>query len=193
MHRREPLQEGHQRSVLKEALETLIADMDKMYIWSGDEYAGGDPALPIHINFLLDEFKNIGEIPNFLTILATSRKYRIGSHVVIQGIDQLKTMYKENEWGIVPDNCDTTLFLGVPDIDVEDKEYIQKALGKTTILQKSTSSSKTGVSTSYTPTQVVMSFMQNQPEAKTKGIIMALAGIVMTALKSILQSIGVVA
>lgn len=41
--------------------------------------------------------------------------------------------------------------------------------------------------------EVVMSFMQNQPEAKTKGIIMALAGIVMTALKSILQSIGVVA
>lgn len=39
---------------------------------------------------------------------------------------------------------------------------------------------------------VVMSFMQQQPEAKTKGIIMALAGIVMTALKSILISIGVV-
>lgn len=140
--------------VLRSSLEKLIKDIDKMYIWAGDEYAGGDPSLPIHINFLLDEFKNIGEIPNFLTILATSRKYRIGSHVVIQGIDQLKTMYKENEWGIIPDNCDTTLFLGVPDIDVEDKEYIQKALGKTTILQKSTSSSKTGVSTSYTPTQV---------------------------------------
>lgn len=39
---------------------------------------------------------------------------------------------------------------------------------------------------------VVMSFMQQQPEAKTKGIIMALAGIVMTALKSILISLGVV-
>ena len=40
--------------------------------------------------------------------------------------------------------------------------------------------------------EVVMSFMQNQPEAKTKGIIMALAGIVMTALKSILKSLGVI-
>ena len=144
----------YKSSVLKEPMEKLIEDLDKMYIWSGDEYAGGDPSLPIHINFLLDEFKNIGEIPNFLTILATSRKYRIGSHVVIQGIDQLKTMYKENEWGIIPDNCDTTLFLGVPDIDVEDKEYIQKALGKTTILQKSVSDSKTGRSTTFTPTQV---------------------------------------
>lgn len=40
--------------------------------------------------------------------------------------------------------------------------------------------------------EVVMSFMQNQPEAKTKGIVMALAGIVMTTLKSILESLGVV-
>lgn len=39
--------------------------------------------------------------------------------------------------------------------------------------------------------EIVMSFMQNQPEAKTKGIIMALAGIVMVGLKSILQSIGI--
>lgn len=40
--------------------------------------------------------------------------------------------------------------------------------------------------------EVVMSFMQNQPEAKTKGIIMALAGAVMTALKSILTVLKVV-
>lgn len=40
--------------------------------------------------------------------------------------------------------------------------------------------------------EVIMSFMQNQPEAKTKGIVMALAGAVMTGLKSILVGIGVV-
>lgn len=38
--------------------------------------------------------------------------------------------------------------------------------------------------------EIVMSFMQNQPEAKTKGIIMALAGVVMIALKSIIGSMG---
>ena len=143
----------YKSSVNKEAMEMLIDNIDKMYIWGSDEYAK-KPALPIHVNFLLDEFKNIGEIPNFLTILATSRKYRIGSTVVIQGLDQLKTMYKENEWGIIPDNCDTTVFLGVPDIDTEDKEYIQKALGKKTIKVKSTSSSNSGPSTTFTPTEV---------------------------------------
>lgn len=120
--------------------------------WAGDEFAGGDPSLPIHINFLLDEFKNIGEIPNFLTILSTSRKYRIGSHVVIQDIGQLKTMYKDGEHETVLANVDTTIFLG--SILKEDKEQIQKMLGKTTIRQKSTSSSQSGVSTSYTPTEV---------------------------------------
>ena len=117
---------------------------------NGDDF--GVPSLPIHINFLLDEFKNIGEIPNFLTILSTSRKYRIGSHVVIQDIGQLKTLYKDGEHETVMANVDTTVFLG--SILKEDKEEIQKMLGKTTIRQKSTSSSNSGLSTSYTPTEV---------------------------------------
>lgn len=49
-------------------------------------------------------------------------------------------------------NVDTTIFLG--SILGEDKEQIQKMLGKTTIRQKSTSSSNSGLSTSYTPTEV---------------------------------------
>lgn len=81
---------SYKTSVLKKPLEKFIDDIDKMYIWAGDDFADGDPSLPIHVNFLLDEFKNIGEIPNFLTILSTSRKYRIGSHVVIQDIGQVK-------------------------------------------------------------------------------------------------------
>lgn len=145
---------NYKSSILKEPLEKFIDDINdgKMIIWAGDAFAGGDPSLPIHINFLLDEFKNIGEIPNFLTILSTSRKYRIGSHIVIQDIGQLKTMYKDGEHETVMANVDTTIFLG--SILMEDKEAIQKLLGKTTIRQKSTSSSNSGLSTSYTPTEV---------------------------------------
>lgn len=39
--------------------------------------------------------------------------------------------------------------------------------------------------------EIVMSFMQNQPEAKTKGIVMALSGVIMIALKSVLKGVGV--
>lgn len=143
---------SYKTSILREPLERFINELDKMYIWAGDDFAGGDPALPIHINFMLDEFKNIGEIPNFLTILSTSRKYRIGSTVIIQDIGQLKTMYKDGEHETVLANVDTTVFLG--SILTEDKETVQKMLGKTTIRQKSTSSSNSGLSTSYTPTEV---------------------------------------
>ena len=40
--------------------------------------------------------------------------------------------------------------------------------------------------------EIVMSFLQNQPEAKTKGIIMAIAGAIMIALKSILSAMQIV-
>ena len=40
--------------------------------------------------------------------------------------------------------------------------------------------------------EIVMSFMQSQPEAKTKGIIMALSGVVMVAMKSVLQNMGII-
>ena len=143
---------SYKTSVVRGALEKYIRDINKMYIWKAEEFAGGDPSLPIHVNFLLDEFKNIGEIPNFLTILSTSRKYRIGSHVVIQDIGQLKTLYKDGEHETVLANVDTIIFLGSN--LKEDKEEIQKMLGKTTILQRSRSSSNSGPSTSYTPTEV---------------------------------------
>lgn len=39
--------------------------------------------------------------------------------------------------------------------------------------------------------EIVMSFMQNQPEAKTKGIIMAFAGVVLIALKAALKLMGI--
>lgn len=136
----------------KEALLRLIDNLGHTKVMKQADMYHGDPALPIHCNFLLDEFKNIGEIPNFLTTLSTSRKYRIGSHVIIQDIGQIKTMYKEEEHVTLLANCDTTIFLGSP--LNEDKKFIQETLGKTTILQKSVSDSKTGKSTSYTPTEV---------------------------------------
>lgn len=136
----------------KEALLRLVDNLGHTKVMKQSEMFHGDPALPIHCNFMLDEFKNIGEIPNFLTTLSTSRKYRIGSHVIIQDVGQIKTMYKEEEHQTLIANVDTIIFLGssLP----EDKKYVQEALGKTTILQKSVSSSKTGNSTSYTPTEV---------------------------------------
>lgn len=136
----------------KEPLEKYIDDLDKMYIWNGDKYAGSDPALPIHVICMIDEWANVGEIPNYLTILSTCRKYRIGATTIVQDIGQIKTVYKDGEHETLLANVDTKIFLGSS--LREDKEEVQKWLGKTTIRQKSTSSSQSGMSTSYTPTEV---------------------------------------
>lgn len=138
----------YKTSIVREPLEKLVKEVDQM-VWKKNDTT---PELPIHVNFLLDEFKNIGEIPNFLTILSTSRKYRIGSHVVIQDIAQAQTIYKDKEYETLLANVDTTIFLG--SILMQDKEEVQKMIGKTTIKVKSTSSSQGGMSTTYTPTEV---------------------------------------
>lgn len=92
--------------------------------------------LPVHVRFLLDEFANIGTIPDFNEKLATMRKHEISCTIVIQALSQLKTMYKD-DWEVIVGNCDTLLFLGGSDATTLD--YISKKLGKETIRAKNTS------------------------------------------------------
>jgi hypothetical protein len=40
--------------------------------------------------------------------------------------------------------------------------------------------------------EIIMSFTQNQAEAKTKGVIMTLSGVIMVALKSVLIGFGII-
>ena len=104
--------------------------------------------LPYHVRMMLDEFANIGQIPNFTKLLATMRKYEISCTVILQSIAQIKNQYKD-DWGTIIGNCDSMLFLGCPEQDT--LEYISKKLGKTTIRTKSDSQSsgKKGSSHSY--------------------------------------------
>lgn len=86
--------------------------------------------LPIHVRFILDEFANIGKIPEFEKILATCRKFEISAVVILQNLTQLKRMY-EKGWEELPGNCDTMIYLGGK--DQFNNEYIMKELGKETI------------------------------------------------------------
>lgn len=96
--------------------------------------------LPVPVRFLLDEFKNTCNIPNFLKILAYARSFGVGIVPILQTTEQLKEMFKD-EWGSVVDNCSCTLFLG--SISHPDAlEYISKMTGKATYDKRSTSRSK---------------------------------------------------
>ena len=102
--------------------------------------------LPVHVRFLLDEFANIGTIPNFNQLLATMRKYEISCVIVLQAISQLKALYRD-DWEVIIGNCDTLLFLGGS--DKTTLEYFSSILGKKTI--RAMSSSQTfGRQKSYT-------------------------------------------
>ena len=109
--------------------------------------------LPFHVRFLLDEFANIGKIPEFEEKLATMRKYEISASIITQNLSQLKKMY-DKDWGTVIGNCDSFLFLGCPEYDTND--YVSKLLGDGTITSKDRSEShgsKGSTSNSYKATK----------------------------------------
>jgi type IV secretion system protein VirD4 len=86
--------------------------------------------LPVHVRCILDEFANIGKIPDFEILIATIRSREISANIILQAYAQLKTIYKEAA-PIILSNCDTKLFLGGGDKETL-KEW-SEILGKQTI------------------------------------------------------------
>ena len=93
-----------------------------------DEFYGG--RLPVHVRLILDEFANIGQIPNFDKLIATIRSREISASIILQSQSQLKTIYKDAADTIVG-NCDSTLFLGGK--EKSTLKEISELLGKETI------------------------------------------------------------
>lgn len=87
-------------------------------------------SLPTHVRFMLDEFANIGLIPNFEKLIATIRSRNISATIILQAMSQLKSIYKENADTIIG-NCDTSIFLGGK--EPETVKSLSEELGKETI------------------------------------------------------------
>ena len=92
-----------------------------------DEHGG---RLPVHVRCLIDEFANIGQIPNFERLIATIRSREISACIVLQAQSQLKAIYKNSADTIVG-NCDTLLFLGGK--EKTTLKEMEELLGKETI------------------------------------------------------------
>ena len=86
--------------------------------------------LPVHVRCLLDEFANIGQIPNFDKLIATIRSREISASIILQSQSQLKTIYKDAA-DTITGNCDCTLFLGGK--EKSTLKEISEVLGKETI------------------------------------------------------------
>ena len=117
-------------AMLQSQLFNLLCDK------ADDEYGG---RLPVHVRCILDEFANIGQIPNFDKLIATIRSREISASIILQSHSQLKTIYKDAADTIVG-NCDTTLFLGGK--EKSTLKELSEILGKETIDSFNTSENR---------------------------------------------------
>lgn len=72
--------------------------------------------LPVAVHFILDEFPNIGIVPDFKKKLATARSRNLGMSILYQNIPQLQNRYPDGQWEEILGGCDTSLFLGCNDM-----------------------------------------------------------------------------
>ena len=138
----------------KAALFVIISDTDSTFNFvaallysqlfnllceKADNFYNG--RLPIHVRCLLDEFSNIGQIPQFEKLIATIRSREISACIILQSQSQLKAIYKDHADTILG-NCDSTLFLGGK--EKTTLKEISELLGKETIDQMNQSESRGG-------------------------------------------------
>ena len=86
--------------------------------------------LPCHVRCIMDEFANIGQIPDFDKVIAFVRSMGMSLNVIIQNLAQLKARY-EKTWEVITGNCDSTIFLGGK--EETTLKSISEQLGKETI------------------------------------------------------------
>ena len=121
----------------------MYSQMFNLLCTKADNSKGG--RLKYHVRCLLDEFANIGEIPNFDKLISTIRSREISASIILQAKSQLKAIYKDNA-DTIEGNCDTMLFLGGK--EKTTLKEISESLGKETIDSFNTSTNR-GQSESY--------------------------------------------
>lgn len=87
--------------------------------------------LPVGMSFILDEFPNIGVIPDFKKKLATARSRGIGMSIIFQNIPQMMNRYPEGQWEEIIGGCDMSLFLGCNDMTTAT--YYSSRSGEATV------------------------------------------------------------
>lgn len=87
------------------------------------------------LSIILDEFPNIGQIPDFPQKLATIRSRGISAWVVCQNISGMERLYPNNLWQSIIGNSDLKIAMGCNDILTA--EYISRLLGVSTVANNS--------------------------------------------------------
>ena len=100
----------------------------QLYLRADEQYNG---RLPMPVRVIQDEWANVAQPDSYPKVLATCRSYNIGINIIVQNIQSIKALYKD-EWEGIIGNCDTLLFLGGGN-EPTSLEFVSKLLGKETV------------------------------------------------------------
>ena len=106
----------------------LTQCFQQLYLRADERYNG---RLPMPVRVIQDEWANVAQPDSYPKVLATCRSYNIGINIVVQNIQSIKALYKD-EWEGIIGNCDTLLFLGGGN-EPTSLEFVSKLLGKETV------------------------------------------------------------
>ncbi len=103
--------------------------------------------LPTLVSMVLDEFANIGIVPDVDKAIAVTRSRNVSLQIIVQSLAQLSANYGDDAAKVIRGNCDTQLFLG--GTDLETNKEVSELIGNETVTQHTWSQTK-GASPSWT-------------------------------------------
>jgi len=87
--------------------------------------------LPVPVNFILDEFVNLGKFNNYEEFLATCRGYGIGVATILQSLTQLQDKYNREKAESILGNCSVQICMNASNNTTA--KHFSDLLGKTTV------------------------------------------------------------
>jgi len=97
-----------------------------------DNELGGKATVPIQ--FLMDEFANLGKVPNIEQALSVFRSRQMSITIMLQNVNQIIRMYKDS-WKSFFGNCDSWVYLS-GSTEPETQKLFSETGGKKTIYIK---------------------------------------------------------
>lgn len=114
----------------------LTQCFQQLYLRADERYNG---RLPMPVRVIQDEWANVAQPDSYPKVLATCRSYNIGINIIVQNIQSIKALFKD-DWEGLLGNADTLLYLGGNEQSTH--KYISEMLGKETLDVRHTSTTK---------------------------------------------------
>lgn len=119
----------------------LMAALTMQMFRTWEQRAEDTGTLPRGIACYMDEFANIGYIPNYDEFITTTRSLRVALLMVIQSFSQLDKVYGDDVAETIRENANTNLLF--PGAGLRECRYYSERIGDTTV-NTSTSTTRGG-------------------------------------------------